>query len=443
MPAFKPRPKTGAEDASASPSSDAGVVSSIAGLLGRLSSGSFGRNFTALSSVSLMNLVFPLVTTPYLVRTLGLEVYGKAALAQYVAQIAQVALDFGFPLYGVSAAAKLNRSPDKLAELFGAVQLIKLAMLLLLAAILLSLWGWSPVLALDRPLLLLYVLNAAAVSFVPSWFFLGIERSGDLVAPSAISRAATLVGILAFVHGPQDLLLLPAAYAIPNLALMSYAIWKAVRTHQGRIVRPSRRYVGTVFRESLEVFWSRLVISGYVTASPIVVGQLVGTAGVGIYSVAERTLGIARVPFDVAANAFYPRAARRFDGREVKRFIGGLAVLALLGWGVIAGSADWIARFVVGAGADAQIGTFIALYCAGLPAIAAHGVLGTSVLLVHGRRFDLLSSLLVALGVYLVVLSIFSIGRGIDLFAVVASMVAVEYALLISRIIFSKRAKLL
>ena len=54
------------------------------------------ENFSYLSVFQILNLAFPLFTYPYLIRILGVSIYGKIVFAQAIIGYLVILISFGF-----------------------------------------------------------------------------------------------------------------------------------------------------------------------------------------------------------------------------------------------------------------------------------------------------------------------------------------------------------
>lgn len=401
------------------------------------------KNFTFLSVVNLINLVSPLIIIPWLIHKLGLSAYGVIAFHQYFGQFVLMLVDFGFPIYAVNEVASYRNNKEDLARFLYSAYFIKLVLALAAISVTATIIGSdqaTEALGISSVLLAGFVVNAILTSLYPGWFFQGIERIQEMILPTFLSRLLSLGIIVAFVSAPQDLWLVPTAYCIGTIALLITA-YKPVRNHITLISKPTGLEIQRVAKEALQVFWSRLIIMGYVAASPVLVKIAAGDAGVAIYSLCEKAVSLGRMPFDMFANAAYPRLAHGYDKSFAQRLIkkqvvvAGIAVFTLL-------SSAWALRHQI----DPQWADslkYLSIYLIALIPIAMHSFIGTCVLLVNGQRMLLSTSIIFGLFAYL---ATFAMGGWIfedQVLRVIISMVMVEFGIMFVRYFFSRRLKLI
>ncbi|MEO5990335.1 MAG: oligosaccharide flippase family protein, partial [Ferruginibacter sp.] len=88
-------------------------------------------NFVSLSALQGINLVLPLLILPYLVRVLGMELYGLIAFSTAFVYYFQVITDYGFNLTATREISIHRKNSLKVSEIYNSVMIIKLVLLVL------------------------------------------------------------------------------------------------------------------------------------------------------------------------------------------------------------------------------------------------------------------------------------------------------------------------
>lgn len=401
------------------------------------------KNFTFLSAVNLINLVAPLVIIPWLIHKLGLSAYGVIAFHQYFGQCALMLVDFGFPMYAVNeVASRRNKKEDLTRFLYGAY-IIKLV-LALIAIIVVAIIIWSDqvtqAFGISSGLLAGFVANAILSSLYPGWFFQGIEKIQEMILPTFLSRLLSLGIIIVYVRAPQDLWIVPTAYCVGNIALLITA-YSPIRSHITRTSKPTGLEIQRIAKEALQVFWSRLIIMGYVAASPVLVKMAGGDAGVAVYSLCEKAVSLGRMPFDMFADAAYPRLAQGYDKSFAQRLIKKQVVVAGAAVFTVLTTALALRLLIDPQWANSLI--YLCIYLIALIPISMHSFIGTCVLLVNGQRMLISTSIIFGLFAYL---ATFAVGEWLfedQILRVIVSMMMVEFGIMFVRYFFARHLKLI
>jgi polysaccharide transporter, PST family len=394
--------------------------------------------------VNFINLTLPLINIPYLISTLGARGYGELAYHQYLGQFALVIFEFGFPLYAVSEVARLADDRKALGRFIADAYLIKLAVLAAasfgigLIAWLVQLLGLAQ---LSIPLLCFFVLAAALNSFAPLWFFQGLDAPQKNVLPTLIARLVTLASTFLIVRSSGDVFLAGVPFVLGASVMMLGSGHLMLRRAEFDGVSRGTE-LRKIYKESLQVFWSRLIIMGYVTVSPLLINVAAGPQGVAVYALCEKAITVARMPFDMFAASAFAQFSRSYDAAQARRFlvplgIGGFFVAAVI-W-IIAPS---LTSLVHVSGLQ-SLQSYLPFYALALIPISMHGFLGTCSLLANGKRLELAISIAVGLGFYATgLISLWYLVPN-KIILSIAGMILVELGIFVTRLFFVIRYRLI
>jgi PST family polysaccharide transporter len=402
------------------------------------------RNFTSLTAVNFINLALPLLTIPYLIKTLGSTNYGVLAFHQYLGQFALVVLEFGFPLYGVSEVARRHQDKKALGRFMadvGLVKLVVLAFVLAALAVVISLRGLFHWQSVSPVMLTAFVAAAALNSFAPTWFLQGLDIPQKSVVPTFAARCMTLLSTFAIVRSPADLEMASLPYLIGAFALFVAVSWQA-RNYLEFDRVSNRTVLKAMLGESLHVFWSRVTILGYVTVSPILINLAAGPQGVAVYNLCEKAISVARMPFDMFSGAAFARFSRSYDVALVRKYIVPLGVGGLLVVGFVFGVSPFVTTIMRLPDLE-LLKRYLPIYALALIPISMHGFVGTCVLLSNGKRKELTLSILSGLLSYVTFLLIFWSFVENKILLAIIGMVLVEFGIFFSRIYFAFRYRLI
>jgi PST family polysaccharide transporter len=401
------------------------------------------KNLTSLSVVNFINIVSPILIIPYIIYRVGLSYYGFLVFHQYFGQFVLMFIDFGFSVYAVNEVSSRRNDKRRLADFVRCAYLIKIILVVFVIIVcggfLMFSYG-SDVLGISPVLFSGFIANAIITSLYPNWFYQGAERISEMIIPTLLSRVFSIGFIIVFVKVPDDLWLVPIAYCLGGVILLM-KIFRLLKLKEVNATRVSLYQTLCIAKEALEVFWSRLIIMGYAAASPVLVKLAGGDVGVAIYSICEKMIALGRMPFDVYANAAYPRFAQNYDkefARRVvkKQFIVGLTTVAC------ALVILWNLRSQLDVkGVSSSM--YLAVYLAALIPIAVHSFIGICVLVVNGHRLILSTSIIFGLLAYIVTYAVSGWYFSDKILRVILSMVMVEFGIMFVRYYFARNLKLI
>ncbi|MFC4637077.1 flippase [Deinococcus hohokamensis] len=299
------------------------------------------RNIAALYGVQIATYLLPLLTVPFLARTLGPQAWGALAVAQAFGGMVGLLVDYGFDLSATREVARVQDLPERRAELLSGVLGARVLMGVCVAALTLVAQALVP--ALHQPLLVwAAALWGVAQASNLMWYFQGLERVTRVAGLDVAVKVAVTAGILLLIRRPADAWLVPALTATATLLSNGYALWLAHRDTP--FLWPTWRRT----RSTLRLGWSMFVFRGsaafYSTASAFLLGLFVPVGLVGFYAGAERIARAVQGLLTPLNRALYPRFARAAGA-------GPAAAQALLPRGL------WL---MGGAGAVMSAGTWLA-----------------------------------------------------------------------------------
>lgn len=389
------------------------------------------QNITALFGAQAVSLVVPLLTVPYLARTLRPEGWASVLVAQALAGWLIILIEYGFDLSGTRAVARARTMPDSLSDVVGGVQGAKLLLVPLAALIVLVVSQTLPSMRGDGRLLGWTLAFAVLRGLNPLWYFQGVERVRGAVAVDSGTKAAAALGVFVLVHAPADgwvVLALQAGFAALSLAVLTGGMAREVGFRA-----PNLGGALSTLRAGGRVFGVRAASGLYIQANTLILAALTNPAAVAFFGGAERIIRASINLLQPLTQAFLPRlsflsVADPAQGRRtIERclvLVGGLGAL----FGVVAAvGAPLLTRILLGPGYEGAVPVLRAL--AILPfLIAVDTVLGLYWAVPFGHERALLVTI-VGAGVTNITLAFLLVPRwgvlGMSLAVVVAEVVVV------------------
>jgi PST family polysaccharide transporter len=317
------------------------------------------RNISALVGAQAVSLVVPLLTVPYLARTLRPSGWATVLVAQALGSWLILLMEYGFDLSGTRDVAQARRAPHTMTAVVGAVQGAKLLLVPVAALLGIVALIVVPGLRGDGRLLLWTLCYAVLRGLNPLWYFQGIERVRGAAAVDAGTKAAAAAGVFVVVHGPADgwrVIALQAVFAGVALALLTRLMAREVRL---RVATP--RDAWRALRRASGVFGVRAASGFSVQANTLVLAAISGATTVAYFGGAERIVRASINLFQPLTQALLPRISflsvadpdrARHAIRRSLLLVGGLGAL----FGLVAFSAaPLLTRVLLGPGYEAAV----------------------------------------------------------------------------------------
>ena len=234
----------------------------------------------------LFSVLLPLVTAPYLSRTVGTEGVGLYSHAWSISYIFCLIGMLGLNDYGVRAVARVRDNREELNHVFSAIW----QMQLLVAGATLIAWFGYVFLAAGEEKEIAFHLTMMSVSCLCSfdWCLMGLDLFRPIALRNTFIKSAAAVCVFLFVRGKNDLWIYAFVWSLSTL-LGNLSCIPGLR---GRV-----RYRPVPLRESMKhlgpcavLFISVLAVNIYRTMDKVMVSRIAGYEQNGLYENAEKII---------------------------------------------------------------------------------------------------------------------------------------------------------
>ncbi len=271
-------------------------------------------------------LVAPLLTYPYLINTLGSELYGWVILAQVVASYASLVVGFGFNEVTAKHVAQYVGDSEKISEIVSSVMIIRIGLWLVSLLSYCLVIVVIPAYAEYKWLFLLSFGCTFNELLFPVFYFQGIERMGYITWLTLIIRSVSVVGIFIFVREASDYLWVPiltgTSYVIGGF-LSLYVIFVQ---HKIRFRIPPFQAMKYYFKDAATIFLTDVICTIKDKLNYIIMGIYVPISQIVIYDLGSKITGLLSKPAFIIATVLYPRISKT---ENIRLFKFGLLCCAL------------------------------------------------------------------------------------------------------------------
>jgi len=398
---------------------------------------SLASNAAGLYLDTLTSYLFPLLTLPYLVRTLTPRGYGTIAFAQSLVTSLATLVDYASNLTATRKAATLRDEPGALSRLLGQVLAARTLVCLLAVGVLGALCSSVRPVAEAAPVVGVLAVLLVAQAWSPAFLYLGLERMAELAKLNLVINLAALGAIFALVRSENDTVVLAAILAAGPLTGSLAGLAWASRRWGVRPVFVSWSEAKSFLREGWPLFLSSAAMTAYTVANPFLLGLFASKQAVAFYAGAEKIVRALLRALSPLTQALFPRMVRvAQEGvaalyRKARQVLAAFCAVGALSGLLLASTATWIVRLLLGP-QFAPSAAVLRVLSLMLPLVAASNVLGVQVLLPL-RRDQAFTAIVVAasgINVALAVALAPSLGERGMAAAVVASELFVTVAML-------------
>lgn len=270
------------------------------------------HNIAALGAMQIANYLIPMVTLPYLTRTLGVESYGKVVLVQAVMAYFILLVDFGFSWSTTRKIAAHRGNHQFIANIFSATWAAQWLLALVSSILLLVSVVAIPFFNKDANLYLMGMLLIVGNVLFPLWLLQGLERMREVALIQVVSRVVFLPLVFILVRDTSDTLLAVALVGMsPVLAGVMSLVW-IKRNQLVEFERPVFSAIVQALREGSGLFLSRITISSYTILTPVILGTVAGTTALAYFNLADKARNAAQSALSPISQALYPRMSHLY-----------------------------------------------------------------------------------------------------------------------------------
>lgn len=358
-------------------------------------------NFINLAFVQAANLLLPLITIPYVIRTVGFENFGLVAFATSIVNYFSVFINYGFNLTATKAVSQNRNDSQYLNKLFCTVTYSKV--LLSFTSILIFLVLSILIVSIKNNfyVYLYLLLSIIFTNLSPDWFFQGIQQLKFLTYLNLSLKIISTILTFFLIKVTSDYYYLAIIPFINSVFLFAISHLYIQIKHKFRYLRVDLSSIFKELYQSRFIFVSQVKITFFNNFNTVVLGFLTDNKIVGIFSSADKIIKVfssIQVPI---VTALFPHIAMKIKNSRETVFYE-LKKIAIYG-SVLYGAiliilfilAPWISQIMFGAEVDQialliRIMSFIPLF------IFINNLFGTQYLLNTGLEKKFLINLIIA-----------------------------------------------
>ena len=250
------------------------------------------KNFIYNVLYQILILIIPLITMPYVSRTLGADGIGIYSYTYSIAYYFMIIAMLGLNNYGNRTIAKVRDNKEELSKQFCSIYAFQLiSSLIMIVAYLIYIFVFDNQYKIIAIIQAMYVISSM---FDINWFFFGIEKFKLTITRNTIIKVLSLILIFIFIKTPNDVwkytVILAGSTLFSNIVLFSF-LRKYIK-----LVKVSKKDVFKHFKPCLVLFLPVIAVSIYKIMDKIMLGSMSTVKEVGSYENAEK---ITQVPISI------------------------------------------------------------------------------------------------------------------------------------------------
>jgi len=270
------------------------------------------------SLLRLMNIIFPLITFPYVARILLPVGLGKVDFSVSIIQYFIILSQLGIPIYAVRECAKVRDNKDKLEKTVQEILAINLVAVVVSYVTFAILITNLSIFDGYRALLLVLSINIVSTFIGVEWFYQSIEKYKYITVRSAIVKLVAVISIFIFVRDEKDFIIYGIITAL-SVSLGNLYNFFYLRKHITILHRIGNYNFRRHVKPILWLFAMSLSVSIYINLDLVMLGFISGDTSVGYYTAANKIIKVVLALITSVGAVLLPRMSYYVENNDGAR----------------------------------------------------------------------------------------------------------------------------
>lgn len=280
-----------------------------------MSKKSITKNYIYNLTYQILVVILPLVTTPYLARTLQSEGIGIYSYTLSIMEYFMLAGSLGISLYAQREIAYKADNIKERSKIFWEIILLKTITMIISIISFYIIFARTGEYALYYKLLTLQLI---ANVFEISWFFQGIEEFKKTVSKNIVVKLVSVLCIFIFVKSPEDLVKYYIIYACSTL-FGNISLWVYLPKVIEKIELKKLNILKHL-KPTIALFIPQVATQIYTVLDRTMMGTMISNMSeVGYYEQSQKIIKILLTVVTSLATVMIPRMAKTYINGEAKK----------------------------------------------------------------------------------------------------------------------------
>ncbi len=276
------------------------------------------QNFSYVTLLQFFLVAAPLITYPYLVKVLGMKLYGLVITAQVLSSYASLIIDFGSNSVCAKHVSVFRDSKNKLSEILSSVYIVRSILWLLCLFIYSAIVFIIPAFR-DYWLLFLFSFGLTFNELLfPQFFFQGLEKMKYSTLINIGIKLLFIVLVFFFVKSKEDYIYVPILYTIGYTVAGVVSIVTIFYGMQLKLQAPKKSHILFYYKDALPIFATDMICTIKDKFSYFILAAVCGTASIIVYDLGIKINSILTKPVQIISTVLFPRFAKT---RDTKKFL--------------------------------------------------------------------------------------------------------------------------
>lgn len=267
---------------------------------------------------TIINMIFPLITYPYITRVLSTVEIGKVSFFSSISNYAIMIGSLGISTYGIRAVAKTRDNKNEVSKVTSELFLLNIIITFIVILALVAAIPFVNKFSIDPILLFINIIIIVSTPFGLNWLYSGLEQYSYITKRTILFKTFSLVLVFLLVKDHSDYLLYAGltAFSIVGAYLCNFLYSrKFVKIYINKSLK-----LKSHLRPMLLLFASILAVSVYTNLDMIMLGFINGDREVGLYTVATKVKWLLLSAVNAVSAVLLPRLSNYISNKNIDEY---------------------------------------------------------------------------------------------------------------------------
>ncbi len=283
---------------------------------------SLGKNAVLNTLKTVLTILFPILTYPYILRVLQLETFGRYKFSHSVVSYFALISALGIYAYAIREGTRLRGDRKAISRFASEMFSINIYSTAFSYCLLTIAFFLIPKLFPYRMLMSILAVEILLTAFSLNWLYVIYEDYSFLLIISMICQMLALAALFLFVRRPSDVGRYAAITVLSNYGFGAVSLFYSRKYISLRFVpKPESRH----FKPILTIFLTAIAATIYINSDITILGWIKGDYATGIYGTASQIYLIVKQVLNATVAVMIPRMTdmiQNHDKEQVEAFGG-------------------------------------------------------------------------------------------------------------------------
>lgn len=292
-------------------------------------------------------ILFPLVTLPYLTRVLSVNAYGVNVYVNTTMSYVSIIIEFGFMLSATKDIVAAKNNKEEMGRIVGDVTFAKLLLALISFVLVIGMILQIDLLRSYYLFTLLAFLATSLNVFLPDYLFRGLEEMEVLTYRFLLCKTVSTILIFFVIKSDADILMIPVLNILSSVIAVVTTLYCVYK--RGIHIKISGINCAVVkLKEGFIYFISNFATTVFGALNTLLVGIFFTASDVAFWGISMQVIGVAQGLYSPIINSVYPNMLASKNIKLIQKiltiFMPLILICTLIGYVY----ADWIFMIIGG-----------------------------------------------------------------------------------------------